>query len=355
MSKTQSIAAKPATASKPAPQPVHTFSRLRVLAWQGNALLASHAYTLLSAEMGDSAPQWHIVAPFRPAWWRNLTASARLTYRLCGDGFQALAALPTGHLIASVPEGIISLAPGDTEFHLTHQIECGRPPRSIVATRDGQIFWSGHQQTSGRRESCIYMSPDRGLTWEVAHAFPVGIIGIRGLVHDDWDNCLWVLADEESQNCRVFRASLDFRVVEVAVSGSEARMATCFPTRDAIYFGSDDPAGSNHLFRLRRNGSLIKVAEIDGPSGSACRVGTSMFFSTLPKPNNSRDDHKVKIYRSPDGDNWEEFLGWTKDFWPDVFQNGCAFLPDGNNSTDLLAVSTVAVSGLDLHTTLWRI
>jgi hypothetical protein len=318
-------------------------------------LLASQAYTLLSADMSDSAPQWRIVAPFRPAWWRNLTASARLSYRLFGDGFQALAALPTGHLIAAVPEGIISLAPSDTEFHVVHQLQSGRQPRSIVATADGQVFWSGHQQTAGRSQFCIYVSPDRGLTWEVAHAFPVGLSNIRALVHDDWDNCLWFIADDETPNCRVFRASLDFQVIEVAISGSEARMATCLPTRDAIYFGSHNFAGGNHVFRLRRNGSLIKVATIDGPSVSACRVGTSIFFSTMSNPNNSNGGHMVKIYRSPDGDNWEEFLGWKKDFWPEIFQSGCAFLPPGNNSTDLLAVSTVAVSDLDLGTTLWRI
>jgi hypothetical protein len=63
----------------------------------------------------------------------------------------------------------------------------------------------------------------------------------------------------------------------------------------------------------------------------------------------------VRTYRSPDGENWEQFLGWQKDFWPDIFQMGSAFFPLGTNSTDLLAVSTVAVSGHDLETTLWRI
>jgi hypothetical protein len=74
-------------------------------------------------------------------------------------------------------------------------------------------------------------------------------------------------------------------------------------------------------------------------------------------PGHDRSDrgHMVKIYRSPDGDAWEEFLGWRKDSWPEVFRSACALLPDGNNSTDLLAVSTVGVSGLDLDTTLWRI
>jgi len=355
MSQTQSTAATPAAATRPAPQPIRTFPRLRGLAWYGSTLLASQTYTLLSADVSDSAPQWRIVASYRPAWWRNLTASMRLSYRFFNDGFQALAALPTGHLVASVPGAIISVAPGESEFHITQEIRSGSPPRSIVATREGKIFWCAHQETSGGRQCCLYASPDRGWTWDMAHTFPNSIIGIRGLVHDDWDNCLWILADEESPNCRVFRASLDCRIVETAISGSEARMGTCLPTREAIYFGSHTPAGSNHIFRLRRNGSLIKVANVDGPCVSACQVGPSIFFSTTPRPNNGGNSKAVQIYRSPDGDNWEEFLRWRKDLWPGALQSGCGFFPQGQNSADLLAVSTVGVSGLDLQTTLWRI
>jgi hypothetical protein len=326
-----------------------------VLAWHRNVLFASHAYTLLSADFSEPVPQWRIAGFFRPAWWRNLTSSARLSLRLFGDGFYALAALPTGHLVAAVPGAIISLAPGDMEFHVTHEIKFGRSPHKLVATPDSKIFWSGDVETSGRSEACVYTSPDHGLTWEVVHTFPRGIAAsIRGLVHDEWDNCLWIFAEAEGPNCKVFRASMDFQVVEVAISGNEAQMAACVPTRDAIYFGTH-LAGRNHILRLRRNGSLIKVASIDGPVLCGCQVGNSILFSTMAKANSANVGSRVEVHRSPDGDNWEEFLQWKKDFWPDVFQRGCAFLADGNNSTDLLAVSTVAVAGADLETSLWRI
>ena len=53
---------------------------------------------------------------------------------------------------------------------------------------------------------------------------------------------------------------------------------------------------------------------------------------------------------------WEKKLTWEKDVWPmNFFQYGNAFLPDGINTTDLLAVTTVAVKGSDLKTELWRV
>jgi len=38
-----------------------------------------------------------------------------------------------------------------------------------------------------------------------------------------------------------------------------------------------------------------------------------------------------------------------------LFQYGNAFLPDGHNTTGLLAVTTIAVERADLETSLWRL
>jgi hypothetical protein len=37
------------------------------------------------------------------------------------------------------------------------------------------------------------------------------------------------------------------------------------------------------------------------------------------------------------------------------FQYGNAFLPDGENATDLLAVTTIAVKNDDLETSVWHV
>ena len=70
-------------------------------------------------------------------------------------------------------------------------------------------------------------------------------------------------------------------------------------------------------------------------------------------PNSSRD---VCLYGSPDGARWQHLQQWKKDRWPmGLFQYGNAFLPDGNNTTGLLAVTTISVDPADLETSIWRI
>src|SRR5215831_16667419 len=95
---------------------------LRVLAWDGPLLYASRGYALLYADFSQSNPEWNEVAACQPTWWRRLTAKARLSARLLRDGFHALAALPAGNLICAVPGEIVTLAPGDTEFRVTHAL-----------------------------------------------------------------------------------------------------------------------------------------------------------------------------------------------------------------------------------------
>jgi hypothetical protein len=64
----------------------------------------------------------------------------------------------------------------------------------------------------------------------------------------------------------------------------------------------------------------------------------------------------VTLVGSEDGATWQTLADWRKDRWSmKFFQYGNAFLPDGNNTTDLLAASTIAVENADLETSIWRI
>ena len=65
---------------------------------------------------------------------------------------------------------------------------------------------------------------------------------------------------------------------------------------------------------------------------------------------------EVEIAGSRDGMNWQVLARWKKDRWPmRYFQYGNAFLPDGENRTNFLAATTIAVERDDLVTTLWEV
>jgi hypothetical protein len=337
---------------------VGRFPRMRVLAWSGDWLYASRGYAVLRARV-SGVIVWERVAEYRPAAGRAITSLSRLASRFFRDGFHALAVLPSGHLIGAVPGAIVTLSPGETEFRVSHRVIRGLRPLHIIATPSGQVFWGEYFDNPRRDEVHIYTSIDHGSHWEVVYTFPRGDVRhIHNIVYDEWENCLWVLTGDQGRECRIIRASCDFRTAEVVLSGNQqARCAALVPTRDAVYFSTDTPFEKNHVYRLdRRSGGVCAVAELSGSSIYGCLVGDAVFFSTMVEPSAINSSCDVELYGSRDGVDWHPLQRWKKDRWPmGLFQYGNAFLPDGKNATGLLAATTIAVEGSDMETSIWQV
>jgi len=337
---------------------IATFPGLRVLLWSDNFLHASRGYELLRAEIGASPIEWKHIAQYNPHWRRNASSSLRLTSRLFRDGFHALAKLATGHLVGAVPGAIVSLNPDERVFRISHRILRGTRPLHIAATPDGHLYWGEYFDNPGRDQVHIYASNDRGSTWNVAYTFPKGAIRhVHNIVHDPWQLCLWVLTGDSGSECRILRASLDLTNVEPVLSGNQqVRAVAAVPAEDGLYFSSDTPIEKNFIYRLDRDGNLCKLAELSSSSIYGCRVGNALFFSTMVESSQVNLDRTVSVYGSLDRIRWLRKLEWKKDRWPmRFFQYGNAILPDGKNTTEFLAVTTIAVHPGDMETSIWRV
>ena len=341
--------------------PAARIPRLRVLAWSGDDLYASRGYHLLRTKIprGDTSTvdmSWESVASCRPAWWRNFTSAIRLSSRLFRDGFHALTVLPNGGLVAAVPGAILTLRSGEGQFRTRHKIVRGTRPLHITAAPAGAVFWGEYFDNPDRDEVHIYVSTDAGATWNVAHTFPKHAIRhVHNMVYDSWGDCLWILTGDYGDECRILRASCDFSRVDTVLQGNQqARAVALVPAEDGLYFSSDTPLEANYIYRLDRQGKLSQLASISSSSIYGCRVGQNIFFSTMVEPSEVNTDSHVRIYGSREGQAWQPLLAWQKDRWPmRFFQYGNAFLPDGENRTPYLAVTTIAVESEDMVTSLY--
>jgi hypothetical protein len=361
---------------------------VRALAWDSEDLYASIGYKLVRwrarANERRRKPdvRWEPVASFDPTWWRHLTSRSRLSSRLVRDGFHALAILgDAGNqflddqrpkkfnnksertLIAAVPGAIVTRTPGSDEFHLTHEIRRGTRPLHITATPGGTVYWGEYFDNRERAEVHIYASTDRGESWQIAYTFPARTIRhVHNIIYDRWADCLWILTGDEGHECKVLRASCDLRSVEIVLSGNQqARAVAAIPTPDALYLATDTPFEANHVLRLRRDGRVDEVASLASSSIFGCQVGKAIFFSTMVEPSAANAGREVQLVGSADPgsadkNNWQVLARWTKDKWPmRHFQYGNALLPDGENSTNYLAATSVAVEQEDQVATLWEV
>jgi hypothetical protein len=346
-------------------QRVARFPSLRALTWAEDTLYASRDYDLVRTRISpgqipsDTQP-WEAVASFHPPHWRRWTARTNLSSRLVRDGFHALAVLPSRGMVAAVPGAIITLRPNENRFQITHKITRGTRPLHITAIPGGNVFWGEYFDNPSRDEVHIYVSTDGGMKWDVAYTFPTRAIRhVHNIVHDPWGNCIWVLTGDYGDECRIVRASYDFRQVDVVLQGhQQARAVALVPTESGLYFSSDTPMEANAIYHLDRQetdrqGKLSQLAPLSSSSIYGCRVGHDVFFSTMVEPSGENPDRFVRIFGGREGRNWVPLLAWKKDRWPmRLFQYGNAFLPDGENSTPYLAVTTIAVESEDETTSL---
>lgn len=338
------------------PEMIARLPNTRALAWNGELLYASRGYTLLSGRAIDGRFVWQQFAAYRPPWWRGSTSQHDLTFRLFRDGFHALAITQPGNLVAAVPGAIATLTAGENEFRVTHKLTRGTRPLHITAIPDGRIFWGEYFDNREREEVHVYASSDLGMTWSVAFTFPAGAIRhVHNIVYDRRQDCLWIFTGDYGRECRVIRASLDFQSIEEVLCGNQqARAVAAVVTENGLYFASDTPLERNHIYFLDRSGRASKIADLPSSSIYACKNRDGMFFSTMVEPSAVNLSGSVKLFGSADGREWNELRAWRKDRWPmKLFQYGNAFLPDGENHTEYLAVSTVAVEN-GLQTEIWR-
>ena len=351
---------------------------IRVLTWNGKTVYGCRGYQIVRLDAGSrtreqvgDSTEWKVVANFHPVWWRNLTSRTRLGSRLVRDGFHALTVLggQSNHatsgrqpLVGAVPSAIVTCASDRDEFRLTHRILRGTRPLHITTVPSGQIYWGEYFDNRERAEVHIYVSTDSGRTWQIAYTFPAGSIRhVHNIVYDRWADCLWILTGDEGAECKVIRASCDLRSVETVLAGTQqARAVAAIPMKDALYLSTDTPSEKNHVYRLDRDANaainIRAVADLASSSISGCRVGESMFFSTMVELSAVNASREVQIAGSKTGLNWQVLARWKKDgLSMRYFQYGNAFLPDGENPTRYLAATTVAVNRDDQVTTMWEV
>ncbi len=351
-----------ATSSAISLRKIAAWRGIRVLAWHGDVLYGCRGYELVSLPVAQAGRAenagWETVANFFPEWWRNITSRSRLTYRLVRDGFHAFAVIDDKMMIAAVPGAIVTRTPESNQFRPTHKVLRGTRPLHIAAVPAGNTYWGEYFDNRTRAEVHIYASADRGRTWNVAYTFPVRTIRhVHNIVYDRWADCLWILTGDDGPECKILRADRDLRSIETVLSGNQqARAVAAIPAENGLYLSTDTPFEQNYVLHLDRAGRVEQIADLASSSIFGCRTANGLFFSTMVEPSTVNSTKEVHLAGSANGANWQTLARWEKDSLPmRYFQYGNAILPDGNNATNYLAATTIAVRLDDLVTTLWEV
>ena len=207
---------------------------------------------------------------------------------------------------------------------------CGSRPLCVCVERD-VVYYGEYRANRASTPVHVWASGDRGATWAPVHRFR-RIRHVHGVFADPYDAALWVTTGDSDRASAIWRTRDRFRTLERIAGGSQrTRVVQLLFARTHVYFGSDAPAGRNHLYRLRRSdGAIERLQEVEGPVYYGCRAAGRMFFSTACEPPTLRRTRDVTVWSSRGGRRWGRFAVFRKDRWPArFFQHGHVRFPAG--------------------------
>jgi hypothetical protein len=228
-------------------------------------------------------------------------------------------------------------------------------------TPGGLVVFGEYFSNPRRDEVHVYGSHDSGRSWEVLYTFPKGAVRhVHGVTYDPYDDCFWVTTGDYADECRLLRASKDFRTVDtVRRHGQENRFCSVCVGRDALVMATDSPLARNYVVVCdKRSGRMERRQAIENSSFYHCVVGGRIYLSTTAEPSPVNDSRASHVWSGRlGGDGWERRLSFPVDLYarlsrlpllkPGLFQYPRVFFPDGENPGNVLVCYGIGLKEWD--------
>ena len=231
---------------------------------------------------------------------------------------------------------------------------CGKRPLNLCADNDSMLYYGEYRGNQDRSPVHIYGSNSEGRQWAPVWRF-TGIRHVHGVFHDPYDNRIWVTTGDTDEECGLWVTGDRFKTLEKVIGGSQQmRAVQLLFTVNHVYFGSDTPLEKNHIYRMdKKTYKVQRLQEVESSVFWGCKVGGSLFFSTVVEPSKINKCKDACIWGSEDGETWKCVARFRKDIWPmKLFQYGQIFFPAGKNNTDYLWFTPFAT---EKHMTVQRL
>jgi hypothetical protein len=357
----------------PEARPFKVIPNLRPLLFHGNLLYCARFNQIFATDdWGDHLiPIAELDLSSRCLGWIR---SLPLAQRVLRATVYRMRVLADGTMVFVFRGGVYRLEPGKRRAERTFRVPRGIRPVSLATDPEGSVFFGEYWSNPNREPVHIYDSADGARTWRIIHTFPAGSVRhVHGIAHDPWDRCFWVSTGDQTGECRLFRASLDFaRMEEAAGNGQLTRFYSIHVGPTRLVMATDSPRFQNYtMVYCKATSRLEKRQAIENSSFYHCEVNGRIFISTNAEPSLVNDNCRSHVWMGDlSGDLWRRCLSFPIDFYTKLsripvspkglFQYPRVFFPDGPNDSGVLACQAIGLKGFDssmlcYDTTSWTI
>jgi hypothetical protein len=279
------------------------------------------------------------------AQWRLLRRVGRLDLR-------EMIQLPTGVLLTISHKQILALNPDGEDMRCVFQMPNGGRPRGLALAPSGHIFVGEYWGNPQRQPLRIWISPDNGATWELAHTLAGGSAQhIHNIIWDPYRDGLWVLTgDSDTESALLFTPDEFKTVQEVIRGGQKVRACQLFCQPEGLYYATDTERAPNWFMHLEvQSGKLHKIQPLPGSCLYTARMADRYWLSTAVEP--TTHDRSPALWFSTNLQQWTKLVAFEKDCWPGrALGFGRIRLPQVQGNCPHVIFSTIAVKHFDLIT-----
>lgn len=318
-----------------------------------SGLYVSQNYRIFKSE--DHGFTWDLNCQVPQTNSKSIVTRCRLMERLLRNNIQALHVMNDGTRLAIAHDGIYRAAPKEILMKKTWSVTRGSRPINFCIDDSRVLFgeYDGRSELSGK-SVYIYVSEDRGQTFEVAYKLPESDVNhLHNIIYDPYCDHYWVFSGDLDYRPGIAILSKDLKTLEWVDRGNQmVRVVSAVNYKDYLVYGTDTPLEQNYIVSFdKKNHSLSRLRSIEGSSLFSAKFGKYDIITTCIEPSEVNKSKHSCIYMSYDGGDWHLVDQYRKDFWnPLFFQFGTIVLPyvePSQYTGNIFLFSGQAVSKLD--------
>ncbi len=194
-------------------------------------LYISRLYDIFRSDDGGAV--WQLDSAVPISRYKHTLARSPLVARLLRYNVAVFQIMDDGTRIAIAREGIYRADPGESQMSLSFRIKRGSRPMNICV--DGsRVIFGEYGDSYKDLEPYIYVSEDRGRTFEVAYTFPRGSIRhVHNIIVDPYGDHYWVLVGDYDTQPGIGVLYKDLKTIDWLRAGIRNR-GRCAPSSNPI-------------------------------------------------------------------------------------------------------------------------
>jgi hypothetical protein len=294
----------------------------------------------------------HKIAQIDRSLPRMLLGRFRLGRRLAREMFYNVRPMSDGSIFYSFGKEIGLIRSG-RPLRITGRQRSSRILRQGLATLpDGSLIFGEYLDNAQRGAVNLYRVRLGASEVDIAYSFPAGNIRhVHSVSWDPFTEHIMVATGDIGAECRLVSFDKNVDNPQIVGMGSEEwRLISPVYTESAIYFGTDAEYITNGIFRYdRNNGSLVRIADVNGPVFYSFVFGGGIIFGTTAELCESQESPEALVYYLDlDSEKTTVLARYGKDrLSTRLFQFGTFRFPSFEGDQAILPFSGIALSGLE--------